>query len=83
MYKNEVYLEDNNYRKVEITCYLDGDEGELTLTALSNTYFKSLAIACETLDKTTIKGSITSSAESLMEQPLLQPIRQQNFPIRV
>ncbi|MFR8119086.1 MAG: hypothetical protein ACLU70_09075 [Lachnospira sp.] len=61
--KNEVYLEDNNYRKVEITCYLDGDEGELTLTALSNTYFKSLAIACETLDKTTIKGSITSSAE--------------------
>ena len=22
--KNEVYLEDNNYRKVEITCYLDG-----------------------------------------------------------
>lgn len=61
--KNEVYLEDNNYRKVEITCYLDGDEGELTLTALSNTYFKSLAIACEALDKTTIKGSITSSAE--------------------
>ena len=61
--KNEVYSEDNNYRKVEITCYLDGDEGELTLTALSSTYFKSLAIACETLDKTTIKGSITSSAE--------------------
>lgn len=55
--------EDANSRKVEIVCYLDGQEGELTLEVLTNTYFKSLAIACETLDKTTIKGSITSSAE--------------------
>ena len=55
--------EDSSSRKVEIICYLDGQEGELTLEVLTNTYFKSLAIACETLDKTTIKGSITSSAE--------------------
>ena len=53
--------EDANSRKVEIVCYLDGQEGELTLEVLTNTYFKSLAISCETLDKAVIKGSVTAT----------------------
>ena len=53
--------EDSNSRKVEIVCYLDGQEGELTLEVLTNTYFKSLAISCETLDKAVIKGSVTAT----------------------
>ena len=53
--------EDSSSRKVEIVCYLDGQEGELTLEVLTNTYFKSLAISCETLDKAVIKGSVTAT----------------------
>lgn len=58
---NEVAAEDSNYRKVTITCYLAGDEGELTVTALKNTYLKGIAVSCEVLDKLAIKGSITCS----------------------
>ena len=60
---NEVSEEDANSRKVEIICYLDGEEGELTLEVLSNTYFRSIGIACEEVSTTTISGSVTSKSD--------------------
>ena len=45
---------DGNYRKVTIECYLTGDEGEITLDVIANTYIKSLSIDCQTLDKKAI-----------------------------
>ena len=53
--------DNSNYKKVTVICYLTGDEGEITLTALTDTYFRSIAVACEELDKVEIKGTITSS----------------------
>ena len=60
---NEVSEEDANSRKVEIICYLDGEEGELTLEVLSNTYFRSIGIACEKVSTTTISGSVTCKSD--------------------
>ena len=59
--------EDKNYLDLEFVCYLTGDEGELTLNFLNttdgkNNYIKSLSIQCEELEKTAIKGTVTSSS---------------------
>ena len=54
---------DGNYRKVTIECYLTGDEGEITLDVIANTYIKSLSIDCQTLDKKAISGTVTSNSE--------------------
>lgn len=54
---------DANYRKVTIECYLTGDEGEIALDVIANTYIKSLAIDCQTLDKKAISGAVTSNSE--------------------
>ncbi len=56
--------EDGSYRIVKINCYLDGEEGELTLGVLKDQInFKSFAIECETLQKKVIKGTVTSNSE--------------------
>ena len=70
--KNEVYSEDNNYRKVEITCYLDGDEGELTLTALSSTFLSPLPLPVKHSTRQRLKEVLHLLQKSLMEQLLLQ-----------
>ena len=58
---NEKY--DDNYRKIEITCYLSGAEGEITVISnVAKNYLQSLSIQCEELEKTSIKGTITSSS---------------------
>lgn len=59
---------DKNYVDLEFTCYLTGDEGELTLgfektTDNKNNYIKSLSIDCQTLDKKAISGAVTSNSE--------------------
>ena len=59
---------DKNYVDLEFTCYLTGDEGELTLgfektTDNKNNYIKSLSIDCQTLDKKAISGTVTSNSE--------------------
>ena len=54
---------DDNYRKIEITCYLSGAEGEITVISnVAKNYLQSLSIKCEELEKTSIKGTITSSS---------------------
>jgi pectin methylesterase-like acyl-CoA thioesterase/pectate lyase len=58
---NEKY--DDNYRKIEITCYLSGAEGEITVISnVAKNYLQSLSIQCEELEKTSIKGTITSAS---------------------
>ena len=58
---NEKY--DDNYRKIEITCYLSGAEGEITVISnVAKNYLQFLSIQCEELEKTSIKGTITSSS---------------------
>ena len=59
----KTYQEDGNYKVATIECYLDGEEGELTLEVLSNTYFRSIGIACEEVSTTTISGSVTSKSD--------------------
>ena len=59
----KTYEDDGNYKVATIECYLDGEEGELTLEVLSNTYFKSIGIACEEVSTTTISGSVTSKSD--------------------
>ena len=59
----KTYQDDGNYKVATIECYLDGEEGELTLEVLSNTYFKSIGIACEEVSTTTISGSVTSKSD--------------------
>lgn len=59
---------DKNYVDLEFTCYLTGDEGELTLgfektTDNKNNYIKSLSIDCQTLDKKAISGTVSSNSE--------------------
>ena len=54
---------DSAYRKVTIEAYLTGDEGEITLNALDNTYIRSIGIACSESVKKQIKGTITSNTE--------------------
>lgn len=74
--------EDANSRKVEIVCYLDGQEGELTLEVLTNTYFKSLPFPVKHWIRQSSKEVLQRQVPFLMEQPLLQPIRQRDFPIQ-
>ena len=67
MIKYAANSEDKNYLDLEFVCYLTGDEGELTLNFLNttdgkNNYIKSLSIQCEELEKTAIKGTVTSSS---------------------
>ena len=59
----KTYQDDGNYKVATIECYLDGEEGELTLEVLSNTYFRSIGIACEEVSTTTISGSVTSKSD--------------------
>ncbi len=59
----KTYEDDGNYKVATIECYLDGEEGELTLEVLSNTYFRSIGIACEEVSTTTISGSVTSRSD--------------------
>ena len=59
----KTYEDDGNYKVATIECYLDGEEGELTLEVLSNTYFRSIGIACEEVSTTTISGSVTSKSD--------------------
>ena len=59
----KTYQDDGNYKVATIECYLDGEEGELTLEVLSNTYFRSIGIACEKVSTTTISGSVTSRSD--------------------
>ena len=59
----KTYQDDGNYKVATIECYLDGEEGELTLEALSNTYFRSIGIACEEVSTTTISGSVTCKSD--------------------
>ncbi|MEE0183265.1 MAG: pectinesterase family protein [Lachnospira sp.] len=58
---NEKY--DDNYRKIEITCYLSGAEGEITVISnVAKNYLQSISIQCEELEKTSIKGTVTSAS---------------------
>lgn len=59
----KTYQDDGNYKVATIECYLDGEEGELTLEVLSNTYFRSIGIACEKVSTTTISGSVTCKSD--------------------
>ena len=54
---------DKAYRKITIEAYLTGDEGEITLNTLANTYIKSIGISCSEAVKKQIKGTITSNIE--------------------
>lgn len=55
---------DGSYNTVTIELYLTGDEGEIELESAysSSTYIQSLSIECEELEKTAIKGTVTSSS---------------------
>ena len=55
---------DGSYNTVTIECYLTGDEGDIELESVysSSTYIQSVSVECMELEKTSIKGTITSSS---------------------
>ena len=55
---------DGSYNTVTIECYLTGDEGDIELESIynSSTYIQSVSVECMELEKTSIKGTITSSS---------------------
>ena len=55
---------DGSYNTVTIECYLTGDEGDIELESVynSSTYIQSVSVECMELEKTSIKGTITSAS---------------------
>ena len=55
---------DGSYNTVTIECYLTGDEGDIELESVynSSTYIQSVSVECMELEKTSIKGTVTSAS---------------------